>query len=43
MKNRHLIFQAYLYTLAFTLLAVAGVSLFDLLVQPAPGLHLTER
>ena len=39
MKNRHLIFQAYLYTLAFTLLAVAGVSLFDLLVQPAPGLH----
>lgn len=44
MKNRLLIFQAYLYTLTFTLLAVAGVSLFDLLVQltaplPVPGLH----
>lgn len=39
MKNRHLIFQAYLYTLAFTLLTVASVGLFDLLLQPAPGLH----
>ncbi|MNZ42448.1 Phytochrome-like protein cph1 [compost metagenome] len=38
MKNRHLIFQAYLYTLAFTLVAVAVVSLFDLLVQPSTHL-----
>lgn len=39
MKNRHLIFQAYLYTLGFTLLALVSISLFDLLLQPVPGLH----
>ncbi|MCQ4347149.1 ATP-binding protein [Pseudomonas stutzeri] len=39
MLNRHLIAQAYLYTLAFALLAMGGVCLLDALLGQRPDLH----
>lgn len=40
MRNRQLIAQAYLHTLAFAMLAIGGVSLFDALLRHASAPHL---
>ncbi|MDM8351127.1 EAL domain-containing protein, partial [Pseudomonas sp. sp1636] len=36
-KTRHMIYQAYLHILAFTILTLSGISLLDYLFWPHPG------